>query len=172
MPNRVRTSGVPGWVAFPAMSDDLTMPLGTVEPPGPGPVGPQGEARSGTDVCPNGHVLGVDQVIIRDGHKVCPVCEQQAHVWTPPPAPRPPVYWSRKSLRFPLALIAAAFLAEAVSSLLGIASAASYVSNHLTGASSTLASSIFDTVCQLGLSGAAAWLAYLVGLDNEPPKTP
>ncbi|MHB1912480.1 MAG: hypothetical protein ACYCTI_10575, partial [Acidimicrobiales bacterium] len=117
------------------MSDDLTAPLGTVGSPGADPEPGGGPASfpvpdDATDVCPNGHVLSVDQVIVRNGHKVCPVCEAQAKIWASP-APRPPAYWSRRTLRVPLALIAAAFFVGALSAAFDIATAASYVTNNL-----------------------------------------
>ncbi|MHB1445018.1 MAG: hypothetical protein ACYCZV_05070 [Acidimicrobiales bacterium] len=154
------------------MSDDLTAPLGTVGSPGADPEPGGGPASfpvpdDATDVCPNGHVLSVDQVIVRNGHKVCPVCEAQAKIWANP-APRPPAYWSRRTLRVPLALIAAAFFVGALSAAFDIATAASYVTNHLPGAGSSVTSAIFDTISQLALAAGIGWVAYLVGLDERP----
>ena len=148
------------------MSDDLTAPLGTVgDPTPPSPPG-------GTDVCPNGHVVPVEQIAIRNGHKVCPVCEAQSRAWSAP-ATRPPLRWRRKILRVPLALVAAAFFLGALSAAFDIATAASYVSNHLPGSGSTVASAIFSLVSDLGLALGAGWVAYLVGLDDpEPPSDP
>ena len=155
------------------MSDDLTAPLGTVggpaDEPGPGAGGPGSfpVPGAGTDVCPNGHVLSVDEVIIRHGHKVCPVCEQQATAWGNPAA-RPPSYWNRRTLRVPLALIAAAFFVAALSGAFDIATAASYVTNNLPGAGSSVTSAIFNTISQLALAAGIGWVAYLVGLDDRP----
>jgi hypothetical protein len=152
------------------MSDDLTAPLGTVgetrSPGDPGPFPTPG--GSGTDLCPNGHVVPVEQIMIRNGHKVCPICEAQARAWSAPAA-RPPLYWSRKVLRVPLALIAAAFFVGALSAAFDIATSASYVTNHLPGAGSTVFSSIFNLVSDLGVAVGAGWVAYLVGLDGSPP---
>lgn len=127
---------------------------------------------SGTDVCPNGHVLTTDQVIIRNGHKVCPICEAQAQAWAPALPARQPVYWTRQALRIPLIIVAVALVAEAASSASGISTAASYLSNHLPGSTAQLISAIFDTLCQVGLAAGAAWIAYLVGQDPPPPNSP
>ena len=152
------------------MSEDLTEPFGPVGDAGTAAVGTVGPGPGGTDVCPNGHVVPVEQIAIRNGHKVCPVCEAQARAWSAPAA-RPPLRWSRQILRVPLAVVAAAFFVGALSSAFDIATAASYVSNHLPGSGSSVASAIFNLVSELGLAVGAAWAAYLVGLDDESPPT-
>lgn len=151
------------------MNEDPTAPLGT---PVGSPFGPPTEppAGPGTDVCPNGHVLAADQVIIRNGQKVCPICEQQASAWALPP--RRPVFWTRQALRIPLILIAAAFVAEGIASAFGISTAASYLNHQLPGSTSQLLSSIFDTICQFALAAGAGWIAYLVGQESPPGQTP
>jgi len=152
------------------MSDDLTEPIGTVGDAGAPPLVAAGPGPGGTDVCPNGHVVPVEQIAIRNGHKVCPVCEAQARAWSAPTA-RPPLRWNRKILRIPLAVVAAAFFVGGLSSAFDIATAASYVSNHLPGSGSSVASAIFGLVSQLGVAVGAAWAAYLVGLDDETPAS-
>ena len=154
------------------MSDDLTAPLGTVSDPAAPPSAGPDLGPGGTDRCPNGHVVPVEQIAIRNGHKVCPVCEAQARAWSAPVA-RPPQHWGRKLLRIPLALVAAAFFVGALGAAFDIATAASYVSNHLPGSGSTVASAIFSLVSDLGLALGAGWVAYLVGLDGpEAPSGP
>jgi RsiW-degrading membrane proteinase PrsW (M82 family) len=118
------------------------------------------------EICPNGHALAPEQVIIRNGHKVCPVCEQHSQAWLRPP--QRPAFWRRQVLRIPLAVLAAAFLLGTISSAFGIATAASYVSHQLPGSGAQMVSSIFDTLSELAIAVGLGWAAYLVGLESEP----
>ena len=120
-----------------------------------------------TETCPRGHTVAAESVTIRDGRKICPVCEQEASTWANPPGRV--VLWSRQLLRIPLIVVAAAVVGLAIASAFGIAANASLLSSHLPGATAALIGSIFETVAELALAGAAAWAAYLVGLEDRQP---
>ena len=111
--------------------------------------------------------MAVENVIIREGRKICPVCEQEASAWANPASARV-AYWSRQALRIPLIVVAAGVLALAISSAFGIAANSALISNHLPGATPALVGAVFSTVAELAIAGAAAWGAYLVGLDERP----
>ena len=119
-----------------------------------------------TESCPRGHVLTAEQVVIRDGMKVCPVCEQEATAWASPVPPRPR-YWSRRLLRIPLAIVAAGLFGLAISSAFDIAGNAAFLSHDLPGSTAELLGSIFATLAELALAGAVGWIAWAVGLDDH-----
>lgn len=122
-----------------------------------------------TETCPRGHVLTADQVVVRDGMKVCPVCEQEATAWASPAPPRPR-FWARRLLRIPLAIVAAALFALAISSAFDIAGNAAFLSRDLPGATAELVGSIFATLAELALAGAVGWIAWAVGLEDQPGR--
>jgi hypothetical protein len=115
-----------------------------------------------TETCPRGHVLSIEQVIIRDGRKVCPLCEQEAQGWAPQTRRR---FWSRQLLRVPLMVVAGGALGLAIGSAFGIAANAS-LTGDVPGATAALIGSIFETLGELALTVAAAWGAYLIGLED------
>ena len=122
-----------------------------------------------TETCPRGHILTADQVLLRDGMKVCPVCEQEATAWASPAQPRPR-FWTRHLLRVPLMIVAAGLLALAISSAVDIAGNAAFVGRDLPGATAELVGSIFATLAQLALAGAVGWIAWAVGLEDQPGR--
>jgi len=119
-----------------------------------------------TETCPRGHVLSVEQVVIRDGMKVCPLCEQEATAWASPAA-RPRV-WSRRLLRWPLVVLAAAVFGLAISSAFDIASNGALMGHGIPGTLAQLIGSIFATMAELALAAGVAWIAYAVGLEDHP----
>jgi len=120
-----------------------------------------------SETCPRGHLLTAEQVVIRDGMKVCPVCEQEATAWASPVPPRPR-FWTRRLLRLPLVVVAAGLFGLALSSAFDIAANAALLSRDVPGATAELIGSIFATLAQLGLAGAVGWIAYMVGLEDHP----
>lgn len=115
-----------------------------------------------TETCPRGHVLNIEQVVVRDGRKVCPICEQEAQGWAPQARRR---FWSRQLLRLPLMVVAGGALGLAIGSAFGIAANAS-LTGDVPGATAALVGSIFETLGELALTVAAAWGAYLLGLED------
>lgn len=115
-----------------------------------------------TETCPRGHVVNIDQVIIRDGRKVCPVCEQEAQGWASQTRRR---FWSRQLLRVPLILVAGGVFGLAIGSAFSIA-ANGQLTGQVPGATAALIGSIFQTIGELALTVAAAWGAYLLGLED------
>ena len=112
-----------------------------------------------TIVCPRGHEIPNDQVLVRDGYRVCPVCETEA----PWAAAHQPLPWSRRLLRGPLLLIAGGLLVAAIASAFHVAEAVSYVNNHLPGSSAGLTGTIVEMLGDLVLAAAVVWVATLVG---------
>ncbi len=113
-----------------------------------------------TVICPRGHELQSDQVAVRDGYRVCPVCESETP-WAE--GPSRPLPWSRKLLRAPLMVLAAGLLVGAVAGAFHVAESISYVDNHLPGATASLIGSIVDMLGSLILATGVAWVATLVG---------
>jgi hypothetical protein len=120
-----------------------------------------------TETCPRGHVLTAEQIVVRDGMKVCPTCEQEATSWASPTPPRPR-NWSRRLLRIPLAIVAGGLFALAISSAFDIAANAAFLSHDLPGSTSELVGAIFSTIAELALAGAVGWIAWAVGLEDQP----
>lgn len=120
-----------------------------------------------TETCPRGHVLAAEEIVIRDGMKVCPVCEQEATAWASPGPPRPR-FWSRRLLRWPLVVLAAAVFVLAISSAFDIASNGALMGRDLPGATASLISSVFATIAELALAAGVGWIAYNVGLEDQP----
>jgi len=117
-----------------------------------------------TETCPRGHVVAIEQVAIRDGRKVCPVCEQEAQGWANQVRRR---FWSRQLLRLPLIVVAGGVLGLAIGSAFSIAANGS-LTGQVPGATAALIGSIFQTIGELALTAAAAWGAYLIGLEERP----
>ena len=120
-----------------------------------------------SESCPRGHVLAIEQVIIRDGRKVCPVCEQEAQGWASHVKRR---FWSRQLLRLPLIIVAGGMLGLAISSAFSIAANGS-LTGQVPGATAALIGSVFSTLGELAITVAVAWGAYLVGLEERPTSS-
>lgn len=119
-----------------------------------------------TETCPRGHFVATEQIVVRDGQKVCPVCEAEAP-WATLPTKRP-VFWSRHQLRLPLIAAAVALFGWGIGGAFGIAAAAAQLSHDYPGATANLIGSIFGALALFALAAAVGWIAYLVGLDDRP----
>jgi len=116
-----------------------------------------------TETCPRGHMVAAEQVIIRDGRKVCPVCEQEAQGWATAQVRRR--FWARQLLRVPLMVVAGGVFGLTIGSAFSIA-ANGQLTGQVPGATAALIGSIFQTIGELALTLAAAWGAYLIGLED------
>lgn len=105
-----------------------------------------------TLTCPQGHTFPYEQLTIRGGLSVCPVCDQMR--WAPPQPT-----WSRGVLGRPVLLLVggvAMFLVEAIS---GIEIGSAYGSQNVSGAGWLVAG---ETVTLVALVLVAVGLVYLV----------
>src|SRR5579872_2353008 len=92
-----------------------------------------------TLTCPQGHTFPYEQLTVRDGLSVCPICDRMA--WAPPRAT-----WSRRLLSDPLFLLAAAGVMFLVEGISGIGIGAAYSNAHIGGAGWLIAGSTFSVV--------------------------
>jgi hypothetical protein len=80
-----------------------------------------------TLTCPQGHTFPYEQLTLRDGLSVCPICDRME--WASPRAT-----WSRRLLADPLVLLAAAALMFLVEAICGIGIGTTYSNVHVGGA--------------------------------------
>lgn len=102
-----------------------------------------------TLTCPQGHTFPYEQLTLRDGLSVCPICDRMD--WAAPRAT-----WSRRLLADPLILLAAAALMFLVEAICGIGIGTAYSNAHVGGAGWLVAGSA------LSLVGIAVVIAGIV----------
>lgn len=86
--------------------------------------------------CPVGHTFPYEQLTVRDGQNVCPVCDQTQ--WATPRRARP---WSRTLLRNPLLLLMGAIVLFLVETISAIGIGATYTNENVGGAAWLIAGS-------------------------------
>lgn len=79
--------------------------------------------------CPLGHTFPQEQLTVRNGQNVCPVCDQAD--WAAPKAARP---WSRSLLTNPLLVVLLAIVMLLVETISGIGIGTTYQNQHVGGA--------------------------------------
>lgn len=99
------------------------------------------QTAPGSVTCPLGHTFPQEQLTVRDGQNVCPVCDRTT--WATPRA-RPP--WSRHLLRYPLIVVIAAVVMLLVETISGIAIGTTYGNQHIGGAAWLTAGSAVSVV--------------------------
>ena len=115
-------------------------------------------AAPNTLTCPAGHTFPYEQLTIRDGLSVCPVCDQSRGGRS--------AIWSRLALTNPLLLLVGTVLMLFVETISGIGIGITYQNQHIGGAGWLTAGSIVSLV---GLALVIAGLLRLiVGLRTEP----
>jgi len=92
-----------------------------------------------TLTCPAGHTFAYEQLTIRDGLSVCPVCDQTRRA-------SPPATWSRSLLVYPLLLLVATLVMLFVENISGVGLGATYQDQHVSGAGWLTAGSIVSLV--------------------------
>jgi hypothetical protein len=112
-----------------------------------------------TLTCPQGHTFPYEQLTVRDGLSVCPICDRME--WAPPKAT-----WSRRLLSEPLILLAAAavmFLIEAIS---GIGVGAAYSNMQIGGSGWLVAGSALSVIGIVLVVAGIVRLAMVVRSTN------
>jgi hypothetical protein len=111
------------------------------------------QTTPGFVTCPQGHNFPQEQLTVRDGQNVCPVCDRTT--WAEPRARRS---WSRHLLTLPLIVVIAAVVMLLVETISGIGIGTTYQSQHIGGAAWLTAGSAVSVV-GIGLLIAGVVLA-------------
>jgi len=81
-----------------------------------------------TVTCPQGHTFGRDQLSVRDGQFVCPVCDGTQ--WATPRAGAP---WSSAAMRAPIAVLVVSLVLTFAETVCTLGVGAAYAGDHIGG---------------------------------------
>src|ERR1035441_1992980 len=87
------------------------------------------QTTTGSVTCPLGHTFPQEQLTVRNGQNVCPICDQTN--WAAPKGARP---WSRRLLTSPLLVVLGAIVMLLVETISGIGIGTTYQNQHVGGA--------------------------------------